>query len=67
MKLTEALERDISIRLVCKSCGAHQPAYIHEMIDKHGPDTELDIALRRAKCFFCDAMGEFTAFIGKTD
>jgi len=65
VKLPEALSSDLSIRLSCKNCGAHQPAYIQKMIDKHGSDTELEVALRRAECIFCETIGDFTAFIMK--
>lgn len=61
MKLSEALY--MSIQLTCKSCGADQPAYVQKMIDKHGPDTEFEIALRRAECIFCETIGEFTTFM----
>lgn len=67
MTLSEALASDVGIRLICKSCGAHQPAYVHEMLDRHGPDTELDEALRLAACLFCKTVGQFTAMVTKVD
>ncbi len=67
LKLSEAISREVHIRLNCKHCGAHQPAYVQTMINKHGPDTELDVALRRAACLFCDQVGDFTAFVINSD
>ena len=49
VKLSEALTTDVSIRLICKSCGARQPAYVNDMLDRHGPDTELDVAFLEAR------------------
>jgi len=65
MKLIDALESGVSIRLSCKSCGAHQPAYTNLMVDKHGPDMEFEDAVKLERCFFCDTPGDFTVFIGK--
>ena len=67
MTLSDTLTSDVSIHLICKSCGVHQPAYVDEMIDKHGPDMELDVALRRAACMSCNVVGQFTAMVTKVE
>ena len=67
MKPSEAHEKRISIRLSCNICGANQPAYVQGMIEGHGPDTELDVAIRRAPCIFCGVVGDFTTFIMKIE
>ena len=58
MKLVEALESGVGIRLICDRCTAQQPAYVHLMIDEHGPDLELKEALKLARCFFCKGKGD---------
>lgn len=63
MKLCDVVEKQISVHLVCKVCGAHQPAYPQALVDRHGPDTELDVALKRAPCIFCDEAEQFTAMV----
>jgi hypothetical protein len=56
MKLSEALTK--RIQLQCTRCTALQPAYVHLMIEKLGPDALLKDALKTASCFFCKGKGE---------
>jgi hypothetical protein len=63
MKLTEVRASLTSIRLICKKCECHQPAYVHLMIDKLGPDVELNDALEMEPCLFCKKVGSFTVLI----
>ena len=67
MLLGKALESDLGIRLICKSCGARQRVYVADLIDRHGPDTELDVALREIRCDSCKAQGTFTAMVIKAE
>ena len=67
MKLSEANQNSFSITLICKNCEARQPAYVQAMLDKHGPDTELDVALQSAPCFFCKTVGQFTVFASQVE
>ena len=67
MKLLEALENDVGLTLVCKSCGKHQPAYVHLMIEKHGPDMDLTEALKLTRCFFCNGQGDLTVIISNVE
>jgi hypothetical protein len=66
MKLIDALESRFRIRLSCKTCGAHQPAYTILMVDKHGPDMEFEEAVKLEQCIFCKTAGDFTVFIYKS-
>jgi hypothetical protein len=67
MKLMDALNNEVRIRLICKSCTAQQPAYVHIMIEEHGPNEEFDIALKSAPCFFCNVKGNFTVLVSKVE
>lgn len=63
MNLTEALSTSITVRLVCQACGAHQPAYPQVMMEKHSPDTDLEVAILVWPCMFCDKKGQFVVTI----
>lgn len=63
MTLSEALASSSRTHLACKSCGAHQPVYVQAMIDRHGPETLFETAVKRWDCIFCGMKGEFTVFI----
>ncbi len=67
MKLIKALESGVSIRLICNRCTARQPAYVHLMIEEHGPDIELNEALKLTPCFFCEAKGDLTVIISNVE
>lgn len=59
MTLTEILTARSNVLLICMECDAHQSAYIPAMIEKHHPDTEFDVAVRRHDCQFCGVKGRF--------
>jgi hypothetical protein len=66
MKLSEANKNSARITLICKNCEARQPAYVQAMIDKHGPDMDLQVVLKAAPCFFCKTVGQFTVFVSES-
>ena len=59
MTLSEVLATRSSVGIRCLECDAHQSAYIPHMIEKHHPDTEFEVALRRHECMFCGEIGRF--------
>jgi hypothetical protein len=61
--LAEALDMDAKFELGCVTCGARQPIYIRRMIEKHGPDTPLEIGVKRLDCPLCGTKGRFNTFI----
>jgi hypothetical protein len=67
MKLAEVRSSGANVRLICKKCECHQPAYVHLMIDKLGPNVELNDALSQEQCRSCKTVGSFTVFITKVD
>jgi len=55
MKLDKALK--INIRLVCNKCDGHQPGYILQLIEVHGPEADLDETLATVPCMWCKGVG----------
>ncbi len=55
MKLDRALK--INIRLVCNKCDGHQPGYIFQLIEMHGPKADLKETLATVPCLWCKKMG----------
>jgi hypothetical protein len=55
MKLDQALK--INIRLVCQKSDGHQPGYILQLIESHGPDAELTETLAATPCLWCKEAG----------
>lgn len=59
MTLSEILAIRSNVPVKCTACGSHTSAYIPAMIDKHHPDTDFDVALRRHVCLICGEMRGF--------
>lgn len=59
MRLTDAASGRYKIYLVCNACGAWQPVSIDALIERHSPDTGLDVAIRLHRCLFCEERGRF--------
>ena len=55
MKLDQALK--INIRLVCNKCDGHQPGYILQLIEVHGPKADLNDMLGTVPCMWCKKVG----------
>ncbi len=55
MKLDRALKNNI--RLVCSKCDGHQPGYILQLIEVHGPQVDLHETLATMPCMWCKKVG----------
>jgi hypothetical protein len=55
MKLNPALK--INIRLVCNKCEGHQPGYMLQLVEEHGPNADLKQTLATVPCMWCKRVG----------
>jgi hypothetical protein len=55
VQVNEALKT--SIRLVCDNCDGHQPGYILQLVEEHGPNADLKETLDTVPCLWCKSVG----------
>ena len=55
--------RDIELVGTCGSCGAVQPVYLEQMLDRHSKTTTLRNALQTTPCLFCKTEGALSVRI----
>ena len=56
MKLDQALKTNV--RLVCNKCDGHQPGYIPQLVEEHGPNADLKETLKTVPCMWCKKVGD---------
>jgi hypothetical protein len=49
--------RGVRVSGVCRSCGAHQPIYLHLLLKEHGKAVTLGAIKGVVPCYFCGERG----------